>query len=47
MPCDNLGGGMGWRVGGRFMKVGICVYLWLIHADVRQKPVQYCKVIIL
>ena len=23
------------------------VYLWLVHADVWQKPTQYCKVIIL
>ena len=25
----------------------IYVYLWLIHVDVRQKPAQYCKAIIL
>ena len=25
----------------------IHVYLWLIHADVLQKPSQHCKVIIL
>ena len=25
----------------------ICIYLWLIHVDVWQKPTQYCKAIIL
>ena len=25
----------------------MCVYLWLIHVDVWQKPTQYCKAIIL
>ena len=29
------------------LKDGTYVYLWLIHADVWQKPTQYCKVIIL
>ena len=38
---------MGWEVGGRFKREGTCVYLWLIHADVWQKPTQYCKAIIL
>ena len=33
--------------GGRFKREGACVYLWLIHDDVWQKPTQYCKVIIL
>ena len=33
------------RVGGG--KEGTCIYLWLIHVDVRQKPTQYCKAIIL
>ena len=28
-------------VAGRFKSEGICVYLWLIHADVRQKPTHY------
>ena len=32
--CDNLGGGMGWEVGGRFRKEGTHVHLWLIHVDV-------------
>ena len=38
--------GMGW--GGRWAGVqdeGPHVYPWLIHADVWQKPAQYCKVI--
>ena len=42
--CDNL---KGWEKGGRFKREGTCVYLWLIHADVWQKPTQYCKAIIL
>ena len=31
----------------RFKREGIYVYLWLIHIDVRQKPTQLCKAIIL
>jgi len=38
---------MGWEVGGRFKREGTYVYLWLIHINVRQKPTQYCKAIIL
>ena len=26
---------------------GTCVYLWLIHVDIWQRPTQYCKAIIL
>ena len=37
---------MGWEVEGRFKREGPCVYLWLIHVDVWQKPTQYCKAII-
>ena len=44
MLCDNL---EGWKVGGRFKREGIYVYLWQIHVDIWQKPSQYCKVIIL
>ena len=47
MLCDNL---EGWdEVGGgrRLQQKGTYVYLWLIHIDVWQKPMQYCKVIIL
>ena len=31
--------------GGREVQEGgdICIYLWLIHVDVWQKPIQYCK----
>ena len=31
-----VGGGSGWRMH---------VHPWLIHVNVRQKPLQYCKVI--
>ena len=43
---DNLKGwdGVG---GGRFKREGTYVYLWLIHDDVRQKPSQHFKAIIL
>ena len=34
-------------MGGRFKRKRTFVYLWLIHADVWQKPTQYCKAIIL
>ena len=30
-----------------FKREGTYVYLWLIHADARQKPTQYYKAIIL
>ena len=43
--CDDL---EGWdEVGGSFKREGIYVYLWLIHVDIRQKPIQYYKAIIL
>ena len=38
---------MGWVVGVRFKREGTCVYLWLIHIVVWQKPAQYCKAIFL
>ena len=41
--CDSL---EGWEVGGRLKREGTCVYLWLIHVDVWQKPTQHCKAII-
>ena len=47
MLCDNLGGGMEWEVGGRFNREEIYVDLWLIHVDISEKPIQYCKAIIL
>ena len=47
MLCDNLEGGMEWEVGGSFLREGTYVYLWLIHVNIWQKPIQYCKAIIL
>ena len=38
--------GIGWGVGRRFKREGTCVYLWLIHVFVWQKPTQNCKAII-
>ena len=38
---------MGREVRGGFKREGTRVYLWLTHADVWQKPTQYCKGIIL
>ena len=38
---------MSWEVGGRLRREETCLYLWLMHVDVWQKPVQYCKAIIL
>ena len=38
---------MGWEVEGRFKGEGTYVYLWLINVDRWQKPIQYCKAIIL
>ena len=34
-------------MGGRFEREGTHGYLWLIHVDVWQKPMQYCKAIVL
>ena len=45
--CDNLEGWDGLGGGGRFEREGTHVYLGLIHADVWQKPIQYCKAITL
>ena len=42
--CNNL---EGWEVGGRFKREGTYVYLRLIHVAVWQKPMQYCKAMIL
>ena len=36
-----------WAAGREVQDGGTCVYLWLVHIDVWQKPSQYCKVIIL
>ena len=38
---------MGWEVGRRFKREGTYIYLWLIHVDVWQKPIQHCNTIIL
>ena len=35
------------EVGGRFKREGAYVYLCLIHVNLWQKSVQYCKAIIL
>ena len=35
-PLGRWEGGLGW---------GIHVYPWLIHVNVWQKPLQYCKVV--
>ena len=48
--CDKQegwDGGGRWEVGGRLKREGTCVYLWLIHADVWHRQIQYCKAIIL
>ena len=37
---------MGQKVRGRFKREGD-MYAWVIHVDVRQKPTQHCKAIIL
>ena len=38
---------MGTKVGRRFRRERTHVYLWLIHVDVWQKPMPFCKAIIL
>ena len=38
---------MGWEAEGRFKREGTCACLWLIHADVWQKPRQHCRAIVL
>ena len=43
----TLGGGGRWEMGGYLQREGTYVYMWLIHADVKQKPTQYSKAIIL
>ena len=47
MLCDNP---EGWdQVGGgtEVQERGDIHYLWLIHVDIWQKPMEYCKPIIL
>ena len=38
---------MGKEVGESFKREGICVYIWLIHVVVGQKPTQLCKATVL
>ena len=45
MLRDNFDDGMERDMGGRFKRERTYVYLWLIYADVWQKPSQYCVVI--
>ena len=45
--CDKWEQQNGEGVGGRFKREGVYVYLWLIHLDARQRPIQYCKSMIL
>ena len=45
MLSDNLDDEMERDMGGRFKRERTYVYLWLIHADVWQKPSQYFVVI--
>ena len=40
-------GVMGRKMGGRFKRESIHVYLWLIHVKVWQKTTKFCKAIIL
>ena len=47
MLCDNLEGCDGVGGGREFEREGTCAYRWLIHVDLRQKPTQHCKAIIL
>ena len=42
MLSDNLEDGVEREMGGRFKRERTYVYLWLIYADVWQKPSQYC-----
>ena len=45
--CNNMEGWKGREMRRRFKRERTCVYLWLIHADVWQKPTEFCKAIIL
>ena len=37
--------GWGREGGGRGFRMGEHMHPWLIHVNIRQKPLQYCKVI--
>jgi len=43
MLWDNPEGKVGRQVGGSVQDEGTRAYLWLIHADVWQKPSWYCN----
>ena len=45
--CINLEEWDGEGDGRGFKREGIHVYLWLIHAEVRQKTTKFCKAFIL
>ena len=48
LDIHNLEGWNGVAGGREVQEEGdIHIYLWLIHVDVWQKPIQYCKAIIL
>ena len=47
MPCDNLEEWGGVGDGREVQEERDYVHLWLIHVDIRQKPTQHCKTIIL
>jgi len=38
---------MGEEMGGKFKREGTYVNLWLIHVDIWQKTIRFCKSIIL
>ena len=41
--CINLEGWDGRKMGGRFKREGMFVYLWLIGVEVCQKTAKVCK----
>ena len=45
--CDNQDGWDVVRDGTDVQERGAYVYLWRIHIDIWQKPIQYCKTIVL
>ena len=47
VPCDNLEEWCGVGGGREIQEERDYVHLWLIHVDIRQKPTQHCKTIIL
>ena len=46
-PAQSTELSVGWEMGGRLKREGTYLFLWLVHVDVWQKPIQYCKAIIL